>query len=431
MKFFFLIHLLLFVFNFHVQSSEKSTNWYKIDFTFEGETFPVGYYKSLSKDNKNFSHLKYVAPEGDVMNIYEEVISGKTKNGKLIAEEKKVFSNSTLISTTKLLLKGNEYTFEISELGQKAKTITIPLPMKVYSSLGSYLDKNEVKIGEEFSVSQINTSSELEGKPKLQTKYKFIGNELITIKGIKRELRKFLTKRDEEQHYSYLDKNNKEIKTVFKSPDVTLTITLTDEKSALAHFPSHLFEDQNKSITPNDALKKYFLSLKIGDKELYKSTIHGSQKYIDGMSATVDMSKALFDFQNAIKEKYKNDKAYSQLIASFGNVDDIDRRSKNIEIKINGNTAVSIPKSKEEVPVSFVKIDGSWKLDFSQAQTELANLQVNALNKAIPKIILKINESIKLVKETSTSPMEIARTLQGTIVQLIEAEGKKLEGQGK
>ena len=197
-------------------------------------------------------------------------------------------------------------------------------------------------------------------------------------------------------------------------------------------FSFHAQKQENKSL-PKDALKKYLLGIKNGDKELFKSSIHASKKYVDAMSATVDMATALFKYQKALKEKYPTDKSVDGITNSFGNFEDIEKQVNEVKIEVNGDKAVSIPQKKGELAVNFIKINNVWKLDYSKMEAQFGDLQVMAMNNAIPKIINHIEKAIKQIEETDVSPDKTNKSIQNTVGQIIQEEATKLvkERQGK
>ena len=180
-----------------------------------------------------------------------------------------------------------------------------------------------------------------------------------------------------------------------------------------------------KNSTPKDTIINYYKSLKTGDKELYKSTIHASDGYLKSMSAQVDLSKAFVDYVKVVLGKHSNDKSTEQYFGGMSKFEKAEERELKKKIEVDGDKAFFVGQNGP-FDLKFIKVNGSWKYDHSVLEKKFGDIQIVAMEKAIPKIIEKINETSKLVKDTDINPRKANSGLSKSMQIIINQETKKL-----
>ena len=181
-----------------------------------------------------------------------------------------------------------------------------------------------------------------------------------------------------------------------------------------------------KIDSPQKAMEVYFLSLETGDKAMFKTSIHASEEYLDGMTGMVDIAAILKIYSEAIKKAYPDYATREDFVDSALGLSAMREQAKNMELQFTGDTAITVPR-KGEVPVRFRRIDGNWKMDMSWMESmEPAGLQAKAMKRAIPKIMKNSEILIAKIDEKEIGPDEAKKELTNLITTTMRASAMEV-----
>jgi len=111
--------------------------------------------------------------------------------------------------------------------------------------------------------------------------------------------------------------------------------------------------------TPMQALKNFQAAMLSGDKNAIADCVEGSEKHMEFLAATSEMSTVAIRFQDAMKAAYGDDAVRGAGPTPF----DIE----GFKIKIDGDTAVA---TKPGETLKLVKKGGLWKIDANTIMSE-------------------------------------------------------------
>lgn len=114
-------------------------------------------------------------------------------------------------------------------------------------------------------------------------------------------------------------------------------------------------------------------------------------------------------------------------------LDNFEKMSENLLVKVDGEKAVSVPQKKGEIAVNFIKINDKWKIDYSKMEeSPQGKLQTLAMESAIPKITIYIKDLEQKVLKSDLHPKDFNKDLTAFIMKTIqEASMEVLKAQQK
>lgn len=175
--------------------------------------------------------------------------------------------------------------------------------------------------------------------------------------------------------------------------------------------------------TPKDVVKAYGQAMRDGDAAAARRVVTNAEpKLIDALAGLGGSRRRIIDA--AVAKFGESGKTVAGgSVLPYGQ--QFDKMLDEADVKIDGDTATVAQKGRDAVPITLKRVDGEWKIDYSQITQRGDLIQMLPLMNAMAAANDELADEIKSGKYASAADAKIAHDRK--MQQAIMSRGKILE----